>query len=64
MDIQWLQRDFGVYVVNMFDTGQASRALQFPKFSLAFLIQQYIGKFIDKTHQTSDWRLRYGHGCR
>ena len=21
MDIQWLQRDFGLYVVNMFDTG-------------------------------------------
>jgi exosome complex exonuclease RRP6 len=21
-DIMWLQRDFGVYVVNMFDTGQ------------------------------------------
>jgi exosome complex exonuclease RRP6 len=21
----WLQRDFGVYVVNLFDTGQAAR---------------------------------------
>ncbi|GAV05827.1 hypothetical protein RvY_15899-2 [Ramazzottius varieornatus] len=58
MDIQWLQRDFGIYVVNMFDTGQASRALQLPKFSLAFLMQQYLGKIVDKTHQTSDWRLR------
>ena len=26
-DIQWLQRDFGLYVVNLFDTGRASRAL-------------------------------------
>ena len=26
-DIQWLQRDFGVYVVNLFDTFHASRAL-------------------------------------
>ncbi len=26
-DIVWLQRDFGIYVVNMFDTGQASRVL-------------------------------------
>jgi exosome complex exonuclease RRP6 len=22
MDIVWLQRDFGIYVVNLFDTGQ------------------------------------------
>ena len=26
-DIGWLQRDFGIYVVNMFDTGQAARVL-------------------------------------
>jgi exosome complex exonuclease RRP6 len=26
-DIEWLQRDFGVYIVNMFDTGQAMRVL-------------------------------------
>jgi len=24
-DVLWLQRDFGIYVVNMFDTGQATR---------------------------------------
>jgi len=27
MDVLWLQRDFGIYIVNMFDTGQASRVL-------------------------------------
>lgn len=27
MDILWLQRDFGLYVVNLFDTGQATRCL-------------------------------------
>jgi len=27
MDIIWLQRDFGLYIVNMFDTGQAARVL-------------------------------------
>ena len=27
MDIVWLQRDFGLYIVNMFDTGQAARLL-------------------------------------
>lgn len=24
-DIPWLQRDFGLYIVNLFDTGQASK---------------------------------------
>lgn len=24
-DVVWLQRDFGIYIVNMFDTGQAAR---------------------------------------
>jgi hypothetical protein len=27
-DIAWLQKDFGVYLVNMFDTGQAARTLR------------------------------------
>lgn len=27
MDILWLQRDCGLYIVNMFDTGQAARVL-------------------------------------
>jgi len=26
-DVIWLQRDFGVYIVNLFDTGQAARVL-------------------------------------
>ena len=38
MDIQWLQRDLGLYIVNMFDTGQAARALGLKAFGLAFLL--------------------------
>ncbi len=34
-DVLWLQRDFGIYIVNMFDTGQAARVLDFPSFGLA-----------------------------
>jgi len=34
MDVQWLQRDFGIYVVNMFDTGQAARVLELPSKGL------------------------------
>jgi exosome complex exonuclease RRP6 len=26
-DVKWLQRDFGLYIVNLFDSGQASRVL-------------------------------------
>eukprot|EP00761_Pharyngomonas_kirbyi_P013771 gb/GECH01013800.1/.p1 GENE.gb/GECH01013800.1/~~gb/GECH01013800.1/.p1 ORF type:complete len:847 (+),score=165.24 gb/GECH01013800.1/:1-2541(+) len=57
-DIEWLQRDFGLYIVNMFDTGQASRVLHLPSFSLAYLLKVYAGVEADKRFQTADWRLR------
>ena len=38
-DIQWLQKDFGLYVVNAFDTSQAARVLSLPHFSLAYLLK-------------------------
>ena len=37
-DVEWLQRDFGIYVVNMFDTGQAARVLRLPSKGLAYLL--------------------------
>lgn len=40
---RWLQRDFGVYVVNMFDTGQAARVLQLPGLGLKYLLQHFCG---------------------
>lgn len=42
-DIQWLQRDFGIYVANLFDTGQAARVLQLHGLGLAFLLNRYCG---------------------
>ena len=57
-DIQWLQRDFGLYIVNMFDTGRAARALHLSSASYAYLLQHYAGITADKTHQLSDWRQR------
>ena len=33
-DIHWLQRDFGIYVVSLYDTGQNSRVLEYPSFSI------------------------------
>lgn len=37
-DVCWLQRDFGVYIVNMFDTYQASHALSLPHHGLGLII--------------------------
>ncbi len=37
IEIQWLQRDFGIYVVNLFETHLAAKRLGFAKLSLSFL---------------------------
>lgn len=57
-DIEWLQRDFGVYVVNMFDTHQASRALNLARHSLDHLLKHYCNVDSDKRYQLADWRIR------
>jgi len=57
-DVLWLQRDFGVYIVNMFDTGQASRVLNFPSFALSHLLLKYCDVKAQKQYQLSDWRQR------
>lgn len=40
---RWLQRDFGIYVVNLFDTGQAARVLEFSGLGLKYLLQHFCG---------------------
>eukprot|EP01135_Chromosphaera_perkinsii_P002736 Nk52_evm104s226 gene=Nk52_evmTU104s226 len=57
-DIFWLQKDLGIYVVNMFDTGQAARVLELPSASLAYLLDFYCGVKADKKYQLADWRIR------
>ncbi|CDS38289.2 3prime 5prime exonuclease [Echinococcus multilocularis] len=57
LDLMWLQRDFGVYIVNLFDTGQAARTLRFPRFSLAYLLQRFVGVSPNKAFQLADWRI-------
>ncbi|CAO2827105.1 unnamed protein product [Amaranthus hypochondriacus] len=57
-DIIWLQRDFGIYVCNLFDTGQASRVLQMERHSLEHLLQHFCGVTANKQYQNADWRLR------
>ncbi|XP_071911912.1 protein RRP6-like 2 isoform X2 [Coffea arabica] len=57
-DIIWLQRDFGIYVCNLFDTGQASRVLKLERNSLEYLLHHFCGVTANKEYQKADWRLR------
>ncbi|CAE7139825.1 unnamed protein product [Rhizoctonia solani] len=57
-DIIWLQRDFGLFIVGLFDTFHASRILGFPKHSLAALLARYTDFIPDKQYQLADWRIR------
>ncbi|KAI2365229.1 exosome nuclease subunit [Ophidiomyces ophidiicola] len=58
MDVIWLQRDLGLYLVGLFDTYHASAALHFPKKSLKFLLEKYVNFQAEKKYQMADWRLR------
>ncbi|AOA61443.1 Exosome complex exonuclease [Komagataella phaffii CBS 7435] len=58
MDIIWLQRDLGLYVVSLFDTFHASKLLGFPKHSLAYLLETYAKFKTSKKYQLADWRVR------
>ena len=59
MDIVWLQRDLGLYIVGLFDTYHAARALTYPQASLAFLLRKFINFEAQKQYQMADWRVRY-----
>lgn len=58
MDIIWLQRDLGLYIVSLFDTFHASRELGLAKHSLAFLLEKYASFQTNKKFQLADWRVR------
>ena len=59
MDMIWLQRDLGLYVVGLFDTFHASRSLGYPKNSLAYLLKHFAGFDAAKQYQMADWRIRF-----
>ncbi|KAG7832789.1 hypothetical protein KL943_004730 [Ogataea angusta] len=58
MDIIWLQRDLGLYVVSLFDTYHASRELGLGRHSLAHLLETYVKFKTSKKWQLADWRMR------
>ncbi|XP_061457318.1 exosome complex component 10 isoform X2 [Rhineura floridana] len=57
-DVEWLQRDFGLYLVNMFDTHQAARLLNLGRHSLDHLLKLYCSVDANKQYQLADWRIR------
>ena len=59
MDIIWLQRDLGLYVVGLFDTFHASRALGYARNSLASLLSRFVNFNAEKQYQMADWRIRF-----
>ncbi|CEL07909.1 hypothetical protein ASPCAL11063 [Aspergillus calidoustus] len=58
MDIIWLQRDLGLYVVGIFDTYHAACVLNYQRRSLKFLLQKFVNFEADKKYQMADWRIR------
>lgn len=56
-DIVWLQRDFGIYVVNLLDTYQLAVGIR-SNNSYGNLLQDYLGVVTDKSLQKADWRIR------
>ncbi|KAK2003952.1 exonuclease [Colletotrichum falcatum] len=58
MDMVWLQRDLGLYVNGLFDTGMACEVLHYPQKSLAFLLKKFVNFDADKKYQLADWRMR------
>lgn len=57
-DIIWLQRDLGIYVVNMFDTGLAAKMMNYNHLSLSYLVSKFVDYSMDKRYQLADWRIR------
>jgi ribonuclease D len=59
-DVIWLQRDFGLYIVGLFDTYQACKLLNTDQKSLAYLLKNKTeAQFeADKKYQLADWRIR------
>lgn len=59
MDMIWLQRDLGLYVVGLFDTFHASNSLGYPQHSLASLLTKFVNFQAQKQYQMADWRIRF-----
>lgn len=57
-DIRSLHRDFGIEVVNLFDTMIAAQFLGEPEIGLAAQLRKRFGVELDKRYQRADWSKR------
>ncbi|XP_056129883.1 exosome component 10 isoform X2 [Lampris incognitus] len=57
-DIEWLQKDFGLYVVSLFDTHRGSCALNMARHSLDYQLKHFCNVDSNKRYQLADWRIR------
>jgi exosome complex exonuclease RRP6 len=58
MDIVWLQRDLGLYIIGLFDTYHACQVLGYEGASLAYLLRRFCDFDAQKQYQLADWRVR------
>jgi len=57
-DLICLKRDFGINVVNLFDTMQAARILGYQRVGLDSILEEKLGIKLDKKYQKADWGIR------
>ena len=57
-DVKWLQKDFGIYLVNIFDTSAAGFLLKKRQFALKEFIELYFNVKINKNYTMADWSVR------
>ncbi|MGM0642241.1 MAG: ribonuclease D [Thermodesulfobacteriota bacterium] len=57
-DIRSLDREYGIGIVNLFDTEIASRLLGIRERGLAALLKEYFNVDLDKKFQKTDWTRR------
>ena len=55
-DIIWLQRDFGIYIASLFDTGQAARVLSHPRYGLGHMLERLCRVKVCNTSECSPLR--------
>ena len=53
-----LKRDFGIKIVNIFDTMQAARILGYKQVGLDSMLAEKLGLSMDKRYQKADWGKR------
>ncbi|KAF2099970.1 hypothetical protein NA57DRAFT_65802 [Rhizodiscina lignyota] len=58
MDMIWLQRDLGLYVVGLFDTYHGCCALGYQRRGLDYLLLKFANFEAQKQYQRADWRIR------